>query len=89
MVPCEKEIVHSVYDLAEDGDLAWFSGVGASGVCGKMDKRVKVVNRNPGIELFRVLLMFGICWLHAITRGEYCVTPVNGRSGIFSEIIGS
>lgn len=37
------------------------------------------MRRNPGIELFRALLMFGICWLHAITKGEYCVTPVNGR----------
>lgn len=28
--------------------------------------------RNPAIELYRVMLIFGICFLHAVQQGPYC-----------------
>ena len=28
--------------------------------------------RNPSIELYRILLMFGICWLHCLCQGAWC-----------------
>lgn len=41
------------------------------------------MKRNPSVELFRALLMFGICWLHAITKGGYCATTINSRIAYF------
>lgn len=44
------------------------------------------MKRDPSIELYRVMLMFGICLLHSITLGEHqmVVDEGEGRENEFA-----
>lgn len=38
---------------------------------------MSIQNRNPSVELLRVLMVFGICWLHAITTCARINSPLS------------
>ncbi len=37
-----------------------------------------MAKRNDSIEVFRALLMFGICFLHAVSQGDFTVMRSSG-----------